>query len=67
MNGGVLAIGGSPFTANLDGVVHVLPSGGSAWQIGPDVEGTIIPHGVGVDSLGRIHVRPRSLGAHELR
>ncbi len=54
--GDLFAIGGSPFTANDDGVSHRLPNGGSAWSIAPIVEGSIIHHGAAVDALGRIVV-----------
>ncbi len=50
------ALGGTPFSANLDSPVHQLPTAGTTWLPAPELEGTIIHHGAGVDALGRIVV-----------
>ncbi len=51
------AIGGTPFLApNLDSPVHHLASGAASWADVALVEGTIVDHGAGIDSLGRIIV-----------
>ena len=50
----LFALGGTPFDANLDSPVHRLDDGATAWVSAPELEGTIIHHGAGVDALGRI-------------